>query len=428
MENASRSLQPHFTTIDRRTQANLRRVLDAFHAQKFGPHHLHGVDGYGHGDLSREALDNIYAAIFGCEAACVRVHFHSGTHAIAAVLFGILRPSDTLLSAAGEVYDTLQEVIGCRGTPGSPNAGSLRDWGVNYSTVALNKHGRIDFTQLERTLSRTKNVRVLLIQRSFGYQWRPSVTLAEIAQVVTIVRSISPDTFVFVDNCYGEFLGDVEPVHPSIGADIMAGSLIKNLGGGIAPSGAYIAGRRYLVERSRYRLTAPGVDGGASLGQSRNLAQGLFLAPQMVGEAVKGTLLVAEVMSRLGYKTNPPPRSTGFVCAVKLLSRDKVIRFCEIVQRNGPVGAHIKPTPGITPGYGDEVIFAQSSFIDGSTLELSADGPLREPFVVFAQGGMHWTHWAIVLEDIVQAVARLQEEEVDIALPVTQRELQSFKI
>lgn len=405
VSSAAASLQSHFMRIDAGTQEHLRHVLDAFHAVRLGAQHLHGVDGYGHGDLGREALDEAYARLFGCEAAIVRVHFHSGTHAIAAALFGVLRPGDELLSAAGEVYDTLQEVIGTR-QGSTPDAGSLADWGVTYRATALNGEGRIDVDGVVRELRPC--TRVVLIQRSFGYEWRPSVTLSDIRAVVRAVRGAAAHAIVFVDNCYGEFTEHVEPVHESVGADLMAGSLIKNLGGGIAPSGAYVAGRADLVERARLRLAAPGVGGGATLGTNRALLQGLFLAPQMVGEACKGTLLVGEVMARMGYRTNPARGESGFVCAVQLGDREKVMRFCEAVQRNGPVGAHIKPTAGVTPGYGDEVVFAQSSFIDGSTLELSADGPLREPYIVFAQGGMHWTHWAIALEEVVESVGRME--------------------
>lgn len=396
------SLGTAFTQIDANTRSNLKRVLDAFRAEKVGYHHFAGNDGYGHGDLGRDTLDAVYAHLFSCESAAVRIQFLSGTHAIACVLYGVLRPGDHLLSVAGPVYDTLEEVIGTRSSADS--TGSLRDWGVRFDSVPLNQDGKVDLPAIAEQVSRHAS-RAVFIQRSFGHSWRPVLSIADIKAIVTCVKSIKPDCICFVDNCYGEFLEEVEPVHPAVGADAMAGSLIKNLGGGIAPSGAYVAGRRDIVARALARLSAPGVGGGATLGLNRTLYQGLFLAPQMVGEAVKGALLVGHTMRALGYRTNPCRTSQrSFVQAVQLGSAEKILTFCRAVQRNGPVGSYIEPTQGVTPGYGDPVVFAQGTFIDGSTLELSADGPMRSPFVVFAQGGMHWTHWSVVLEDIAQQI------------------------
>jgi cystathionine beta-lyase family protein involved in aluminum resistance len=396
------SLSASFTKVDCATRANLERVLNAFHVERVGPQHFAGVDGYGHGDLGRETLDAVYARLFGCEGAAVRIQFMSGTHAIACVLYGVLRPGDHVLSAAGPVYDTLEEVLGTRSSMADP--GSLKDWGVEFDAVPLDSSSHVDLGRIARTVEEKKS-RLVFIQRSFGYAWRPALTNADIAAIVSRVKAVRPQCICFVDNCYGEFIEEFEPVHPSIGADIMAGSLIKNLGGGIVPSGAYVAGRSDIVKQALARLAAPGVGGGATLGMNRSMFQGLFLASQMVGEASKGAMLVGHVMRALGYTTNPGHgEGRGFVQAVRLGTPDRVLQFCRVVQRYGPVGSYIEPTQGVTPGYGDPVVFAQGTFVDGSTLELSADGPIRPPFVVFAQGGTHWTHWQLVLEQIVQRI------------------------
>lgn len=317
------------------------------------------------------------------------------------MLFGILRPGDEMLAVAGHVYDTLEEVIGLRGGD-IADVGSLRDFGVSYREVPLLEGGGVDFEGVESAVR--ARTRVAFIQRSFGYGWRNTLSNADVAEIVRRVKRVNRECVCFVDNCYGELTEGVEPVHQSVGADVMAGSLIKNLGGGIAPSGAYVAGRAEWVERARVRLGAPGVGGGATLGMNRTLFQGLVLSAGMVGEALKGGLLVAEVMNGLGYATNPGVRETGFVRAVRLERADKVVEFCRAVQTNGAVGSFIQPTVGVSEGYGGEIVFAQATFVDGSTMEMSADGPLREPFVVFAQGGVHWTQWVAALEEIVVAV------------------------
>lgn len=418
VNDAVSSLNATFLGVDAATKRNIKRVLNAFHAEQVGTHHFAGTDGYGHGDLGRETLDAVYARLFCCEAAAVRIQFMSGTHAIACVLFGVLRPGDHVLSAAGPVYDTLEEVLGTRST--TNNVGSLRDWGVRFDNVPLTADGVVDFNAIAHYVAKN-NSKLVFIQRSFGYSWRQSLTISDIRKIIQCVKAVRPDCICFVDNCYGEFLEEVEPVHPSVGADAIAGSLIKNLGGGIAPSGAYVAGREDIVVKALARLSAPGVGGGATLGMNRTLFQGLFLAPQMVAEACKGAMLVGHTMRFLGYTTNPKTISErGFVQAVRLGSATKLLQFCRAVQRNSAVGSYIEPTQGVTPGYGDPVVFAQGTFIDGSTLELSADGPVRPPYIVFAQGGTHWTHWSIVLEDIVQAVGYA---ELEISDAQSEREL-----
>lgn len=269
--------------------------------------------------------------------------------------------------------------------------------------VELTETGDFDYDAIEAALG--PQTRLIHIQRSCGYQWRPSIPIAKIEKVIAWLKELRPDVCVFVDNCYGEFVEDREPTH--VGADLVAGSLIKNPGGTLVPSGGYVIGKSKYVRAARNRLSAPGVDGGATLGKTRVLYQGLFNAPNVVGEALKGTALVAEVMAQLGFLSNPPRAGfrTDIISAVRLESRENLLAFCKAVQRNSPVGSYIVPTPGATVGYGDEVVFADGTFIDGSTLELSADGPLREPFVAYCQGGTHWTHWAIVLEDALQGMS-----------------------
>lgn len=400
VQKASTSLEQAFRRIDLQTQNHLRNVLCSMRTHKLAAHHFVSQDGYGHADFGRDTLDEIYATMFQCEAAIVRIQFHSGTHAIASVLFGALRHGDELLSLAGPVYDTLEEVIGLRSN--IQDVGSLRDMGITYRELPLLSNGNVDFESIPKAMSSA--TRMVFIQRSFGYAWRKVLSIMDIQRMVQLVKHTRPDVICFVDNCYGEFVEHVEPVHASVGADVMAGSLIKNLGGGIVPSGAYVAGRTEWVEKARCRLAAPGVGGGATLGYQRAMCQGLFMAPQTVGEALKGSLLVGEVMTRLGYAVNPARNEHGFVRAVEMGCEDKLVKFCGVVQRNGPVGAFFQPTKGATDGYADDVVFAQATFVDGSTSELSADGPVREPFVVFAQGGLFWGHWAIALEEIVQAV------------------------
>lgn len=407
--DASERLAQRFIEIDHSTQTHVRKVLTAMREKRVNVQTFVSADGYGHSDTGRHVLDTLYASIFACESAIVRIQFLSGTHAIASVLFGVLRPADELLCVAGPVYDTLEQVLGLRDSVN--DEGSLKDFGISTRILPLLHNGCIDFDAIPRAISpRTK---MAFIQRSFGYSWRPMLKIEDIRQIVKVVKSVRNDIVCFVDNCYGEFVESIEPVHESVGADVMAGSLIKNVGGGIVPSGGYVAGRSDIVDKARARFSAPGIGGGATLGYVRNMMQGLFLAPGIVGEAIKGTLLVAEVMSSLGYNVLPETDQLGFVRAIKLGSRNKLVAFCKVVQRNGPVGAFIQPTIGSTDGYADDVIFAQSTFIDGSTIELSADGPDRQPYAVFAQGGMHWTHWAIVLEDIVQEIGPCKQHPGD---------------
>jgi cystathionine beta-lyase family protein involved in aluminum resistance len=397
---AEKALSLIFNGIDGQVKGNIRRVLEIYRRHRVGVRHFASVSGYGHDDLGRETLDKVFADIMGAEAAVVRVQFVSGTHAIACALFGVLRPGDEMLSVAGAPYDTLEEVIGSRGE----GQGSLKEFGIEYRELALSIDGGIDWDTLSHSV--TSNTRLVLIQRSCGYSWRSSLSIAEIERIVQIVKQQNPHTVCFVDNCYGEFIEDREP--PAVGADLIAGSLIKNPGGTIATGGGYIAGRADLVEMAACRLTAPGIGsaGGATYDQNRLLFQGLFLAPQIVGEAMKGNHLTAYVFDRLGYPVNPLPFAPrrDVIQAIKLGSREKLIAFCRSIQLNSPVDSHVEPVPGEMHGYESELIMAGGTFIDGSTLEFSADGPLREPYTVFCQGGTHWTHVAIALEDAIEAI------------------------
>lgn len=400
LEAAEQAMSLIFSKIDTQVKKNLTQILKSFHNYRLGPHHFASVSGYGHDDLGREVLDQVYAEVMGAEAALVRVQFVSGTHAIATALFGVLRPGDHMLSVAGAPYDTLEEVIGIRGE----GQGSLKDFGVEYRQLELTPAGSIDWQALETSIQ--PQTRLVLIQRSCGYSWRPSLSIEEIGKIVDRVKAQNPNTICFVDNCYGEFIEDREPT--AVGADLMAGSLIKNPGGTIVTAGGYIAGRRDLVEAAACRLTSPGIGsaGGATLDQTRLMFQGLFLAPQMVGEAMKGNHLVAHVFQGLGYPVNPLPEAPrrDVIQAVKLGSAEKLVAFCRAFQQYSPVGSYLDPMPAPMPGYDSNLVMAGGTFIDGSTSELSADGPLREPYIVFCQGGTHWTHVAIALEAAIEAV------------------------
>ncbi|KAK1276267.1 hypothetical protein QJS04_geneDACA011824 [Acorus gramineus] len=397
------SLYGEFRKIDDLVAYNSARVLKAFQNARVGSHYFGGSTGYGHDEGGgREALDQIFAEVFGAESALVRAQFFSGTHAITCALWAFLRPGDELLAVAGAPYDTLEEVLGIRN---SSTLGSLKDFGVSYREIPLAADGGLDWSALAIALR--PQTKCALIQRSCGYSWRRSLSIEEIGRAIRIIKMQKPDCLVMVDNCYGEFVESMEP--PMVGADLIAGSLIKNPGGTIAPCGGYVAGGKRWVEAAAARLSAPGlgIDCGSIPGDiMRLIFQGFFLSPQTVGEAIKGGLLIAEVMASKGYKVQPLPRVPrhDIVQAVQLGSRERVLAFCEAVQRSCPIGSYIKPTAGTTAGYASEVIFADGTFIDGSTSELSCDGPLREPFTIFCQGGTHWTQWAFVLGEVLRSI------------------------
>ncbi|MCW6037861.1 methionine gamma-lyase family protein [Spirulina subsalsa FACHB-351] len=400
LNDAEKALLPIFHRIDAQVKQNLEKVLTAFRQHRVGPHHFAGVNGYGHDDLGRATLDQVFAQVMGAQGAAVRLQFVSGTHAIACALFGVLRPGDEMLAVAGAPYDTLEEVIGLRGTA----QGSLGEFGIDYRQLELTPQGEIDWPKLQHSVQ--EKTRLVLIQRSCGYSWRKSLSLSDIEKIVKVVKAQNPETVCFVDNCYGEFIETQEPT--GVGADLMAGSLIKNPGGTIVPTGGYVAGREDLVEAATCRLTAPGIgsSGGATFDLNRLLFQGLFLAPQMVGEAMKGTHLVAYVFDQLGYEVNPGPLEPrrDVIQAIRLGSPDKLIAFCKAIQRLSPVGSYLEPVAAAMPGYESDLVMAGGTFVDGSTSEFSADGPLREPYIAFCQGGTHWTHVALALEAAIAAL------------------------
>lgn len=388
MEQAELQIEGKLKEIDRVIDRNQWKVIRAFQKHKVSDYHFAGSTGYGYNDRGREVLDLVYADVFGAEAALVRPHFVSGTHTIGTALFGVLRPGDELLMMTGRPYDTLHKVIG---KPGD-GQGSLQDWGIAYQEVALLEDGSSDFAAVaERITPRTK---VIGIQRSRGYAWRPSFTVAQIGEMVRFVREIKPDVIVFVDNCYGEFTELTEPTE--VGVDLMAGSLIKNPGGGLAATGGYVAGKSRYVELASYRLTAPGIGGevGAMLGTTRAIFQGLFLAPHLVGQAVKGSVFAASVFEQLGFTTHPrwnDPR-TDLIQAVQFTGPEHLIAFVQGIQQAAAVDAHVVPEPWDMPGYEHPVIMAAGTFIQGGSLELSADAPIREPYIAYMQGGLTYSH------------------------------------
>ncbi|MGQ9497521.1 MAG: methionine gamma-lyase family protein [Desulfotomaculales bacterium] len=377
-------VQRVYRRIERIALANHERVLAAFHAAGVREFHFHGSTGYGYGDAGREALEKAWALVFGAEEALVRIQLVSGTHALAVCLFGLLSPGDELLAPQGEPYDTIHPVIGLK----DPSPRSLIGTGVRYRQLELTPDGSIDYEALREALG--ARTRVILLQRSPGYRLRPALRLAEIEAVSALVRRCCPRAVVLVDNCYGEFVETAEPA--AAGADLVCGSLIKNAGGGLAPTGGYIAGRRELVQAVAERLTAPGLGAavGPTLGFNRLLFQGLYLAPHFVAEALKGAVFAARFFERLGFDVMPlydAPRG-DIVQAVRLGSPERVLAFCRAIQRASPVDADVKPEAAPLPGYADGVVMAAGTFIQGASLELTADAPMREPYAVFLQGGL----------------------------------------
>ncbi len=389
-EKVLAEVRPAFGRLEEVAQVVQLKVLRAFHRAGVSDLHLKDSTGYGYNDIGREGLDRIGAEVFGAEAGLVRTQIVSGTHALAMGLFGVLRPGDELLAATGDPYDTLAGVIG-------PGPGSLQDFGITYRQVAMGPDGRPDPAAIIQNIS--QRTRLVLIQRSRGYAWRPSLCIAEIERLITLIKEVNPGILVLVDNCYGEFVEEKEP--PQVGADLTAGSLIKNPGGGIAPGGGYIVGRAELVELAAGRLSAPGLGGevGPSLGQNRLLYQGLFLAPQVVSEALKTAIYAAALLKRLGFKVSPQPEEprSDIIQAIELGSEKGMIAFCRGLQEGSPVDAHVRPEPSGMPGYEDRVVMAGGTFIQGSSIELSADGPIREPYAVYLQGGLSFYHGRIAL-------------------------------
>ena len=385
-EAAAARLAPVFARIDETTDYNQQKMLAAFGNAGVSESHFAASTGYGYGDRGREALDSVYAYALGAEDALVRHNFVSGTHALTVALFGILSPGDTMLSVTGMPYDTLQGVIGLTGD----GNGSLREFGIRYEQLDLLPGGTPDYAGMEQRIH--PGIRMVYIQRSRGYSLRPSLFVAEIERIAAVAKRLAPDCIVMVDNCYGEFVEKDEPV--SRGADLMAGSLIKNPGGGVAPTGGYIAGRRDLVESCAYRLTTPGLgkEVGATLGNNRELFMGAFHAPHVTGEALKTAAFAAALFSGFGYEVTPrwdEPRA-DIIQAVLLEKPEALIAFCQGVQKGAPVDSFVLPEPWDMPGYDSPVIMAAGAFTLGASIELSADAPLREPYAVWLQGGLNF--------------------------------------
>ena len=385
-DKVEQSLEKKFKEIDKITQYNQNKVLKAFIDNQVSEACFSTTYGYGYSDKGRDTLEAVFAQIMGCEDAIIRHAFVSGTHTISVALFGLLRPNDTLLSVAGMPYDTLRGVIGITETKGS-----LKEFGVNYDQIDLTPDGTVDYSALEDRLKK-EFVKIAYIQRSRGYETRPSLTIAEIEKITSLVKRVSPETIMMVDNCYGEYVEYDEPT--DVGADIIMGSLIKNPGGGIAPTGGYIAGKRELVELCAARLTAPGIgkEIGASLGNNRELFLGVFSAPHVVGEALKTAVFASALFEELGYTVTPKSdeKRTDIIQTVILNSAENLVSFCQGLQKGMPVEAFVCPEPWDMPGYTDPVIMSCGAFTAGATIELSADGPLRPPYAAWMQGGLNY--------------------------------------
>lgn len=383
-QQAMGDLAEQFAHIDAVSAENTRRVLEAFQDHRVAEAYFSGTTGYGYDDLGRDKLDEIYAQIFGTEAALVRIQFVNGTHAIACALFGALKAGDVLLSAVGAPYDTMLGVIGVV----DKGHGSLKDYGVEYRQVEL-LNNKPDLEGMAAAAA-DPNVKVVLIQRSKGYSTRASLSVDEIGEMVRVIKTANPNAAVIVDNCYGEFVETIEPTH--VGADLVVGSLIKNPGGGLAPTGGYLAGRRDLVEGAAMRLTVPGIGGecGCTLGQNRLLYQGLFMAPHTVAQAVKTAVFAARVMELLGYEAQP--KSTDLrhdiIQMLHMKAPEPLKKFCKGIQMGAPVDSFVTPEPWDMPGYDSPVIMAAGSFVQGASIELSADAPMRPPYTVYLQGGL----------------------------------------
>jgi cystathionine beta-lyase family protein involved in aluminum resistance len=387
------SIQSIHKEIDERAENNQFKVLRSFQKHKVSDSHFIPTTGYGYDDIGRDTLESIYADVFGGEAGLVRPQIISGTHAISIALFGVLRPGDELVYMTGKPYDTLEEIVGIRGE----GTGSLKDFNISYKCVNLDESGKVDFAKVQKTIS--PKTKMVGIQRSKGYASRPSFTIEEIRGMIRFVKEINPEIVVFVDNCYGEFVEELEPCH--VGADLMAGSLIKNPGGGLAKTGGYIVGEKNVVEACSYRMTSPGIgaEAGASLYSLQEMYQGFFLAPHVVAQSLKGAVFTSAVLTELGMNTNPAPydKRTDLIQSVQFDDKDKMIAFCQAIQFASPINSHFTPYPNYMPGYEDDVIMAAGTFIQGSSIELSADGPIRPPYTAYVQGGLTYSHVKIAV-------------------------------
>lgn len=400
MDKLDKMIAPMIQNIEANVESLQERVISTFRKHKVSEYHLHSSTGYGYDDIGRETLERVFADLFGAELALIRPNIIAGTHAIASCLYGVLRPGDEFIYLTGKPYDTLHPIIGEK----QDGSGSLRDLNIHYKEIPLTAGNEIDWNGFLRVLS--PQTKMVCIQRSRGYSNRPSFSVSHIKQMIQQVKEIRADLVIFVDNCYGEFVELQEPTH--VGADIIAGSMIKNPGGGLAKSGGYIVGKDQWVKKAAARLVAPGigVEGGATYGYLRDYFQGLFMAPHIVGEALKGAVYTAALTKELGFDTNPlwNESRTDIIQQINLKTPERLIAFCQGIQAASPIDSHVLPTPSNMPGYKDPVIMAAGTFVQGASIELSADAPLRYPYTVFLQGGLTYAHVRIAVKTALQTM------------------------
>lgn len=399
IEKTEQQIQSRLMEIDDQVTFNQEKVLDAFTKENVSEEHLNGTTGYGYDDMGRDALESVYSDTFKTEGALVRSQFVSGTHTISTTLFGLLRPGDELLYVTGMPYDTIQEVIGVVGEPGK---GSLKDFGIDFDYVPLASDNKVDFDGIKSKLN--NKVKVVAIQRSRGYASRQSFTVDQIKEMVKFIRSVDPNVTIFVDNCYGEFSEMVEPTE--VGVDIMVGSLIKNAGGGMAQTGGYVVGKQKLIDLVANRLTnvGAGSDEGASLGSLRRMFQGFFLAPTVTGDAIKGAIFESAILEQCGLDVAPKwsdPR-TDLIQTINFGKKESMVSFAQAIQKNSPVDSYVVPEASEMAGYEDLVIMAAGTFVQGASIEFSADGPIREPYTLYIQGGLNYSHVKIAISRAVQ--------------------------
>ena len=403
IHNQENMLKEEFDKIDKIIENNSLKVLNAFQKNNLSESHFSSTTGYGYNDIGRDTIEKIYADIFKCEDALVRSQFISGSHALTVCLFALLRPNDTLLSISGLPYDTLHEVIGIK-----ENNSSLKSYGINYEQIDLIDDD-FDYKKIEEIL-KSKKIKVIEIQRSKGYSTRKSITIDSLERVISFIKKISPETIIMIDNCYCEFVGDKEPTE--VGADIVVGSLIKNLGGGIAPNGAYIVGKKELIALAAERLTVPGEgkEVGPTLGINKQILQGLFLSPSVVGSALKTAILTSKVLEDMGYQVEPRynEERADIVQNIVFGNREDLIKYCVGIQKGSPIDSFATPMPWDMPGYDDQVIMAAGAFTQGSSIELSCDGPLREPYIAYQQGGLTYEYGKLGL---ISAISELKNEK-----------------
>ena len=399
IQSSSEVLVPVFEELDRIEYENTQKVLEAFRENKISEMHLNGTTGYGYGDAGREAIENIYAKVFKGEDALVRSQFISGTQTISTVLFGILRPGDTVLSINGKPYDTLDEVIGVVDNPSS-----LKAWGVKYEHVEL-KDGKFDIPSIIERVSKN-DIKLIICQRSRGYLYRDAFTIEELEEVFGEIRKVNTTAYIMTDNCYGEFTDTREPLE--VGADVIVGSLIKNPGAGIAKTGGYIVGKKELIDLISDRYSAPGLgkEGGASFNHNREILQGFFMAPHTVNQALKTAVFSAYCLEQLGYESSPRynQKRSDIVQMIKLNDPEKLVKYCQGIQGYSPVDSHVKPMPWDMPGYTDQVVMASGAFVAGSSIEISCDGPIRPPYVAYQQGGLTYQSGKIAVLNAIKNI------------------------